>query len=135
MIYKRCPRCGRRLPSGTRCEECEKERRRTSNRTDGVRSEYKKGRWERERQLCLQRFCYVDLYALYRHGKVMDADRVHHIVEALEDPSLFHDPANHFPTSDASHHEIHARYKTEGAHAVQQELRGYIARWTEESGI
>lgn len=132
MIYKRCPRCGARIPTGTICEPCEKARRKTANSTDGVRKQYKTRQWEKERRECLERFDYVDLYALYHENQVTNADRVHHIVEALDAPELFHDPANHFPVSDWSHHEIHRRYKMEGAEPVQNELRSYMARWTDE---
>ena len=132
MIYKRCPRCGRRIPTGTRCESCEKERRRTANHTDGIRKEYKTKRWEHERIQCLQRFNFVDLYALYHENQILSADRLHHIVEALDAPELFHDQANHFPVSNWSHNEIHRRYKAEGAQLVQDELRHYMKRWEHE---
>ena len=81
------------------------------------------------REYCLRSFDFVDLYALYHDGKIIPADRVHHIVEALEDPDRFYDSTNHFPVSDASHHEIHLRMKIEGAELVRQELFGYIRDW------
>lgn len=132
MIYKRCPRCGKRIQEGTKCLECTRKIRATSNRTDGIRKEYHTSRWEKEREWCLARHGYVDLYALYHDGRIKAADRVHHICEVLEEPERFHDPENHFPCSDASHHEIHRRYKSEGPEKIQKELRDYLRRWENE---
>lgn len=115
------------------CEKCRKEIRKDSNRTDGVRKEYRTTRWQKERLRCLERFDYVDLYALYRSGQIITADRVHHIEEILEAPDKFHIASNHFPVSDMSHHEIHDRYKKEDKQAVQEELRGFMKRWEEEN--
>lgn len=81
------------------------------------------------RLYCLQRYDFVDLYALYHDGKVVAADRVHHIVEAMEDPERFYDSTNHFPVSDASHQEIHRRMKMERPDEVRRELFGYLRRW------
>ena len=83
------------------------------------------------REFCLNRYDHIDLYALYHDGNVVAADRVHHIVEALEDPSLFYDAENHFPISDASHHAVHWRMKIESREAVQDELRKYLKMWKE----
>ena len=131
MIYKRCPRCGARIPEGTTCRKCELEKRRTSNRTDGVRKEYKTQRWKDIRQYCLNRYDNLDLYALYHDGQIIAADRVHHIVEALEAPELFYDTENHFPVSDGSHQDIHRRMKMEPREIVQDELRKYLKMWRE----
>lgn len=129
MIYKRCSRCGARIPTGTKCQKCAKEIRRTSNRTDGIRKEYKSTAWTHERLRCLERYDYVDLYALYRKGKIVPADQVHHIEEVLESPERFHDESNHFPVSAGSHTEIHWRYSHENREKVQEELRDYLRKW------
>ena len=134
MIYKRCPRCGARIPSGTKCPKC-KTHESGRKKSDGVRKEYKTYKWQQLRDYCLKRYNYMDLYALYHDGKIVAADRVHHIVEALDAPERFYDTTNHFPCSDASHHMIHYRYKTEGAAAVQDELRRYIDQWRKSSGM
>ena len=133
MIYKRCPRCGERIPSGTYCAKCRREARKTGNRTDGIRKEYKSAAWTHERESCLRRFSYIDLYALYHDGRIVPADQVHHIEEILDSPERFHDPLNHFPVSQGSHHDIHWRYKHEDKEAVQKELLLYIRKWKEST--
>ena len=128
-MYKRCSRCGARIPSGLKCPHCKRE---DSNRRDGVRKEYHTSRWKRLREATLAAYSYVDLYALYREGRIVPADRVHHIEEALDHPEAFYDPGNLFPLSDASHHEVHRRYKDEGEALVRRELRSYLRRWKTE---
>ena len=127
-IYKRCPVCGRRIEEGTKCA-CIKRQHSKSNRTDGVRQNYKSYRWQKLRELILRQYDFIDLYALYHDGKIAPADCIHHITEILEDPEGFYDPSNLFPTSSGSHAEIHERYKREDAEKVRQELREYKRRW------
>lgn len=127
MIWKRCSRCGARVPTGQQCK-CKKERP-EQKRTDGIRKEYHTERWKKAREYTLKKYGYVDLYALYHNGRVTPADRVHHIKLVLDDPEAFYDISNHFPCSDASHHEIHRRYKDEDMGQVQDELRSYLERY------
>lgn len=134
MIYKRCPRCGKRIEEGKQCQTCKRIQRNTSNRTDGVRKEYKTYAWLQARERCFNAYDHIDIYALYRYGQVIPADRIHHITEALDAPELFYEPSNHFPTSESSHKEIHDRYKMEDAETVRQELRSYLVRYRESAG-
>ena len=129
MIYKRCPSCGRRIEEGKICEPCARKRRRTGNRTDGIRHEYKTARWQKAREQCLQTFDFIDLYALYHDGCILSADRVHHIYEILDYPERFYLPDNHIPVSDWSHQEIHRRYRDEDPETVRQELIRYRKKW------
>lgn len=132
MIYRRCPRCGKRVEEGKQCA-CKKISRNQSNRTDGIRKEYHTYAWLQARERCFNAYDHIDIYALYKDGRVIPADRIHHIVEALDDPELFYEPSNHFPTSEASHKEIHDRYKAEDAEAVRNELRSYLKKYRESA--
>ena len=128
MIYKRCPICGKRIPEGTQCI-CRRQQHNRSNRTDGIRKQYKTYRWQKLREAVLARYDFIDLYALYHDGKVVPADCVHHITEILDDPGGFYDVANLFPTSAGSHASIHDRYKREDPKEVRRELREYMNKW------
>lgn len=132
MIYRKCGRCGKRIEAGTTCP-CQKERRNTSNRTDGVRKEYRTYKWLLARERCFNTYDHVDIYALYRHNQVLPASVIHHITEALDAPQLFYEPSNHIPVSVASHKEIHDRYKSEDIEAVRAELRSYCKKYREDA--
>lgn len=84
------------------------------------------------RELVLDQYSRVDLYALYHDGRIRQADRVHHIMPALDDQAAFYRLENLFPCSDGSHHEIHDRYRKEDERRVQEELRQYIRRYRAE---
>lgn len=131
-IYKRCPRCGKRIQEGSKCIECTKAVRAASNRTDGIRREYHSKRWRRLREKVLNQYDHLDLYAYYHDGRIVPATCVHHIREALDDPDYFYAEGNHFPTSEESHAEIHRRYKEEGAAKVRGELVCYLVRYRDE---
>lgn len=132
MIWKRCSRCGRRVEEGKSCT-CGAGRRRGENRKDGIRKEYHTAKWQRFRDITLKRYSYQDLYALYHDGEIRAADRVHHIIPVLDNPDGFYDTDNYFPCSDASHQEIHRRYRDEDPDRVQQELRRYLERYRTEA--
>ena len=131
VIWKRCSRCGRRVEEGKSCP-CGAGCRRGENRTDGIRKEYHSARWKKIREAVLVSCSHVDPYALYRDGRVIPADRVHHIIPVLSKPEGFYDMANLFPCSEGSHNEIHKRYRHEGEEAVQEELRRYKRRFFED---
>ena len=132
MIWKRCPICGRRVETGKECA-CKRKQHNQSNRTDGIRKQYKSTRWQKLRLAILQQYDYIDLYALYHDGKVVPADCVHHITEILDDPGGFYDVPNLFPTSSGSHAAIHERYRREDPVAVRNELREYKRRWLDST--
>jgi 5-methylcytosine-specific restriction protein A len=123
MIYKRCPRCGKRIPEGTTCPDCKRE----YTPYKGVARLYHTSRWARLREVIMIKYDHLDLYAL-RHKVIRPADTIHHIVPAKEDPSRFFDPTNLIPVSRESHDEIHEAYREGGdaRRAVEVGLRSIL---------
>ena len=115
MIYKRCPRCGKRLPSGETCPciKTEKKYKREYAPPEGTRKLYHSYRWQKLQQTVMAMYGGTDQWELAR-GRVAPAQVVHHIIPAEEAPELFWSPSNLIPLSRASHDEVHALYR-EGA--------------------
>ncbi len=136
MIYKRCGRCNKRIPSGTTCK-CytdSKAYKRIYAKATGIKAEYHTQRWKDMRAYIMSLYNGIDIYMLYKHGKVMPADTVHHIERTADRPDLFYCDTNLIPVSDAAHREIHRRYKTEDTVAVQKELNDYMRRYKDTGG-
>ncbi len=134
MIYRQCGRCGRRIPSGTTCK-CHGIDKRSYAKPEGTRKEYHTQRWKKVRQYAIKKYDGMDIYMLYRHGKAMPADTVHHIEPSTEKPELFYSVGNLIPVSRQSHEEIHGRYKHEHKAGVMEELRQYKKQFEEDGGI
>lgn len=124
MIYKRCPRCGERIPSGASCPTCKREYR----EPEGVYRLYHTQRWRDLRAAVMSRYDGMDQWALHRYNRIEYAQTVHHIVPTTDDGSLFFAPGNLIPVSRASHDEIHALYKTD-KEATQAVLQAMVETW------
>ena len=133
MIYKRCSRCGARVPSGTTCS-CKKKNIREYSKATGVKKEYHTQRWKNLRQYVMIKYNNLDIYMLYKYGRVVSADTVHHIELSQDRPDLFYSDQNLIPLSRSAHTEVHERYRKEGKAAVQAELRGFLMRYQTAGG-
>lgn len=133
MIYKRCIRCGGRVPSGSTCS-CKSINIREYAKPSGIKKEYHTQRWRNLRQYVLDKYGGIDIYILYKYNKIVIADTVHHIELSQDNPDLFYSDSNLIPVSRAGHKEIHARYEKEGKVAVQKELRDFQIRFKNAGG-
>lgn len=124
MIYKRCIRCGKRIPTGTTCG-CYQ---RTYAKPEGIKTEYHSNKWSRLRKYIMDKYDGIDLYTLYRYGRIEPADTVHHIELTSDRPDLFYSQDNLIPVSRQAHVEIHTGYRTDEA-SVKRELREYVDRY------
>lgn len=106
MIYKRCPKCGKRIEVGIQC--CKRE----YNKPLGVYSLYHTNRWRKLRETIMSYYDGLDQWAL-SHGRIEYAETVHHIVPTIDNESMFFTVGNLIPVSRRSHDEIHALYKTD----------------------
>jgi len=124
-IYKRCPHCGKRIPSGTKCG-CFKREWGTPT---GTRALYHTAQWQKMTRAINAAYGFKDQWAA-ADGKTVAAEIVHHIVPAEEDPSKFWVASNLIPVSRASHDEIHVLYRQGGAAklAAQERLRERVKR-------
>ena len=135
MIYKRCIRCGKRIPSGTTCSCYDKTRdKRVYDKATGIKTQYHTQRWKDMREYILSLYDGVDIYMLYKHNRVVPADTIHHIQRTADRPDLFYSDSNLIPVSDAGHKEIHHRYKTEDVGMVQDELMQMLNSYRGKTG-
>ena len=102
MIYKRCSRCGGRVPAGTTCP-CRKNNIREYAKPTGIKKEYHTQRWKNLRQFVLNSYDGLDIYMMYKHNRIVAADTVHHIELSQDRPDLFYSDSNLIPVSRAGH--------------------------------
>lgn len=86
---------------------------------------YRTTRWQNARENILDEYNNICLWSLYVDGEIVQADRVHHIVEVLEDETLAYDYGNLIPLDKYKHNYIHELYKTNKVE-VQDLLRKMI---------
>lgn len=108
MIYKRCPKCGKRIAEGTTCPDCKREYR----QPEGIYKLYHTQKWRSLRDYVMAENNGLDLWALH-HNRIEYAETVHHIVPTSDDIHMFFTAGNLIPVSRSSHDEIHRLYKTE----------------------
>lgn len=122
-IYRRCGRCGKRIPSGSRCV-CLKQRYKEYDRFSRDRRSYDyyhSSEWEQIRQQVLDLDGGIDVYLYMTKGEVVVADTIHHIVPLKEDWSKRADISNLMSLDHDTHSMIEQIYKTD-KRAMQEEL-------------
>lgn len=149
MLLKQC-RCGKLIPQTMKvCEACEakykqryKSRHMEYNETrrDKRAAEfYLSKEWRSLRQVIMNVYEYVDIYALYELHELQTLDSsepVHHIVEIDEDWEQRLNPLNLIPMKKGTHSMITALYKQGEAtrKAAQKQLKLLIERHFKEAG-
>ena len=112
MIYKRCSRCGRRIPSGSKCP-CLKERHKEYDqyaRDSKTKAFYDGKEWEKQRKRILEEDG-IDVYLYMTSGEVKLADTVHHILPLRECWERRLDPDNLMSLHHDTHSHIEKLYK------------------------
>ena len=115
-IYKRCSRCGRRIPTGATCP-CVRERNAARhrdydrNRRDSRSKKfYNSDEWKRTKEQVLN-LDGMDVYVFMTTGRVMAADTVHHIVPLRDDWSKRCDKNNLMSLHSTTHSMIEQEYR------------------------
>jgi len=72
---------------------------------------YHSGEWTVTREVILNKFNQIDIYAYYVKNEIVQANTVHHIVELNDDWNKRLNIDNLIPVTDTSHNEIHEAYK------------------------
>lgn len=117
MIYKRCPRCGKRIEAGQTCG-CVKMRHKEYDRLSRDKDSahfYSSSAWKRMRQHILDKYDGIDVYAYILYGHIEPATLVHHIVELKDDKSQALLEQNLIPVSVSTHNIIHSAYDKSNA--------------------
>lgn len=121
MIYKRCGRCGRRVPTGQQCPECSKIKRdRYWHKKKGIYKQYHTTQWLQLSKTIMSMYGYADLVERSK-GHLVQADVVHHIAPTSDDPSRFYDVSNLIPLSRDTHDIVHRAYRRGGDEKKQMQ--------------
>ena len=129
-IFKRCSRCGRRLPTGSTCP-CLKRRHQEYDRysRDKKSKDFYSGKeWEIAREAALDADGGIDVYLYMTQDKVVVADSVHHIVPLKDNWSLRAELTNLISLHHDTHSQIEAMYKRDKA-GTQAMLRKLLEEY------
>lgn len=126
QIYKRCSRCGKRIPSGSTCP-CAKARHKEYDRysRDSRRKQYYGSKeWELVRISALDEDGGIDVYVFMTTGQVLIADTVHHIIPLKDDWTKRNDLNNLMSLNHDTHSMIEQMYRKDksGAKIILQEM-------------
>lgn len=131
-IYKRCSRCGSRIPSGSRCP-CLKERHKEYDRMIRDKKSkqfYDSGEWTRARADAMDADQGIDVYLFVTKGQVKPADTVHHIIPLRDDWEKRCDINNLMSLHHDTHSLIESLYKKD-KQKIQRELLEMVKRFRE----
>lgn len=135
MIYKRCGRCGKRIPSGSKCE-CLKERHKEYDmysRDQRSKKFYNSSEWKQVRDMVLT-FDEMDVYMFMTQRKIIMADTVHHITPLKDDWSRRLDIENLMSLNHDTHSMIERKYKENKAQ-IMDELYKILCEFREEQRV
>ena len=133
-IYKRCSRCHRRIPEGTKCD-CSKRRYKEYDK-DKIDSKEKKfyssGEWEKIKDKAKDRFNGMDIYSLYVLNKVEYGQTVHHIEPIKENWNRRLDLENLIYLTESNHRLLHNRMDHGEHDEVINELHELVNKFKKE---
>ncbi len=112
-LYKRCSRCGTRIPSGSSCP-CIKARHKEYDRYSRDRKSkqfYDSKEWRQSRAAAMEADEGVDVYLFMTEGRLVAADTVHHIIPLQDDWQKRMDIRNLMSLNSDTHSMIEQMYK------------------------
>jgi len=112
MIYRHCGRCGKKIPSGSKCS-CLKDRHKEYDkysRDKEAKKFYNSAVWKHTRNYVLS-LDGVDVYLYMTTGEIVAPDTVHHIIQYRDDRTLGTTIDNLMSLSHSTHSMIEKRYK------------------------
>ncbi len=116
MIYKRCSRCGSRLPAGQRCK-CNNRRRYQEKKTDDY---YLTKEWDTARSLCIEQCFGLDIFAYYNDKLIQYGHTVHHIYPLKDYFSMRKTQKNLIYLTEQNHRRIHNMLKEDFAGTIKK---------------
>ena len=129
-IYKRCSRCGRRIPAGTKCV-CQKvrhkeyDRYRRDKKSKGF---YDSRECEIARDTALEADGGIDVYVYMTTGEIRGADTVHHIIPLKDDWEQRADVDNLMSLHHDTHSEIEQMYRRDKAGTIKK-IQGMLEQF------
>jgi hypothetical protein len=147
MALKRMCKCGKFIDYSVKyCDECadkvnqyKKQRNSYYDKTirqgrDKIYHDfYQSKEWQITREIVLNKYNGIDVYAYYVEGLIQYANTVHHIEEIKDDWGLRLDLYNLIPLTDSTHKKIHGLY-INNKEDTQRLLRELKIKWEEEFG-
>lgn len=118
--------CEKKIARQKEWENKYRNRKEKAKRVDNA--VYNSRRWRKLRALVLEDHNYICLYTLFKEGRIIKADCVHHITEIIDNEALAYEYNNLICLSKEKHKLIHELYK-EDKEKVQEELREMNRRW------
>ena len=129
MIYKRCARCGKRLPSGTTCmcynRYAEYNRYRDDDKYNRF---YTTAKWNKAKDTVKQRCYGLDIYSLLVDGVIEFGRTVHHIEPLKDNWDKRLDYSNLIYLTEQHHHMVHAQLQ-DGDYEMTQKLKEVRKKW------
>ena len=129
-IYKRCSRCGKRLPEGTQCP-CRNKRHHEYDKYKRDRKSkqyYGSKEWIRTRERVLDIDEGIDVYLFMTEGRTVAADTVHHIIPLKEGWQQRNDIDNLMSLHHDTHSMIEQRYKKQ-KEIMERELKEMLKEY------
>lgn len=137
-IFKRCSRCGRRISAGTECP-CVSKRYKYEDRYKADSNEHKfyvSSQWAKKRKAIFYTLGGLDIYSLYKYGRIELGQVVHHIIPVKDDWSLRFDSNNLIVLTEQNHRRLHLLMEQGELEKMQviTELQGYLMAFKREQG-
>lgn len=135
-IYKRCFKCNKRIPSGSKCD-CTDPRYKEEDKytkDDIYKAFYKSTPWEEARERGKRKTAGLDIYSFYVLGIIENGTTVHHIQELKECWERRLDISNLIYLTDSNHQLIHKEYRKgkQEKEAMQKLLYDLLERYNKE---
>ena len=132
-IYKRCDRCNKRLPAGTKCDCLKKRYKEYDKYSRDKLSEsfYHSGEWITARSNALETDKGIDVYVYMTTGELVVADTVHHITPLKDDRTRRCDISNLISLAHDTHSIIESMYKQDKQKTMKM-LYEMIGRYRSE---
>lgn len=137
MIYRRCPRCRQRIPSGSKCG-CAKQRYKEYDRTGRDRKTnafYRSAAWRILREQAKARYMGIDIYSFYARGRIEHGHSVHHIIPIKDDWSKRLELDNLIYLTEQNHQLVHAMLQDHRREEIIQRLQDHVLRFKKEHHI
>ena len=138
-IFKRCSRCGSRIPSGSTCE-CVRRYERQRCKTYDMKQRDKKSRafytgreWQKKREEILSIDEYIDVYLFMTEGVIIAADTVHHIIPLKDDWEKRFAEENLMSLNHNTHSMIEQKYKANKPE-IEQILMKMLKEYRRQQG-
>lgn len=111
-------------------------RRRRNKEQRKYQEFYNSAEWKRIRETVIADYYGIDILEYYRTGKIIQGERVHHIIELSEDWNSRLDIFNLIYLTEQNHRRVHEEYNKgiKEKKRMQGVLFALIDKWCEEFG-